>query len=118
MLIRRYFAIVMASATALALSLSACTDGSAPPESEVFLERPAKLVSADELARCGAAHLADAVGRVLVRGAAGAGAVSVSDLPENHRIVRPGVAVTLDFIPHRLTVHTTRDGLITKLACG
>lgn len=112
---RRRF-LTLALAPAAALALSACA--SAPQEPEPPLDRPARQVSAEELARCNAAGLADAVGRQLVQGTAGPDAVSTSALPENHRIVRPGQMVTMDYVPDRLTVHTNRGGIITKLTCG
>ncbi|EKV26875.1 hypothetical protein C882_2099 [Caenispirillum salinarum AK4] len=105
-----------ATAAAAVLALAACAAG--PQEPEPPLERPAKQVSAEELASCNASDLADALGKRLVRGEAGPEAVSVDALPDPHRVVMPGMAVTMDFRPDRLTITTTRDGIITKLTCG
>lgn len=107
-------------ATALApagvLLLAACASQPQQPEPE--LERPAPTVSAEALESCGASHLADAVGKELVEGAAGPDEVSMAALPDNHRAVRPGMAVTMDFVPERLTLTTNARGVITKLTCG
>lgn len=99
-----------------ALVLAACAGG--PEEPQPPLVRPAAEVSADELASCNAAHLADAVGKQLVAQGAGAGEVALTSLPEPYRIVYPGAAVTMDFRPDRLTITATREGTITRLTCG
>jgi len=40
------------------------------------------------------------------------------DAPFPVRIVRPGMAVTMDFNPARLTVETDDEGRITRVHCG
>lgn len=101
--------------SALAL-LAACA--APPPGPEPALERPATVIPAERLESCNAGHLADALGMRLVQGAAGTDEVALSDLPERHRIVAPGMRATLDFVPDRLTVATDAAGIITRLTCG
>ena len=36
----------------------------------------------------------------------------------DHRIVRPGLAVTDDLVPERLNIHVDEDGTVLRLSCG
>jgi hypothetical protein len=97
-------------------ALAACTSAPQGPQPE--LDRPARQVSAEGLESCKAGHLADAIGKTLVESGAGPNEVNLADLPETRRIVFPGQPVTMDFRPDRLTMTTTRAGVITQLTCG
>ena len=35
-----------------------------------------------------------------------------------HRVVKPDSMVTMDYIPDRLNIHTTEDGIILQQDCG
>ena len=39
-------------------------------------------------------------------------------LPERTRIIPPGTAVTMDYIPDRLNLEVDDQGLITRVYCG
>ncbi|RKP07145.1 hypothetical protein THASP1DRAFT_31043 [Thamnocephalis sphaerospora] len=41
-----------------------------------------------------------------------------SDLPEKHRIIKPGMVYTTDFVEDRLNVKVKEDGLITAVHYG
>ena len=64
----------------------------------------------DGLASCGAEGFEALIGQPV-------GSVDV-DWPEKTRIVRPGDAVTADYLPDRLTVELDEDDRITALRCG
>lgn len=34
------------------------------------------------------------------------------------RIIRPGMMVTMDYLPNRLNIHIDRFGMIERIACG
>ncbi|KAJ1333965.1 Peptidase inhibitor I78 family [Microdochium nivale] len=40
------------------------------------------------------------------------------DLPEEHRVIRPGQPTTRDFRPNRLNVHVTEEGTVTHVQHG
>ncbi|KAL7792166.1 hypothetical protein V8C37DRAFT_130933 [Trichoderma ceciliae] len=40
------------------------------------------------------------------------------DLPESHRIIKPGSMVTKDFRPERLNVHLKEDGTVSHVVHG
>lgn len=40
------------------------------------------------------------------------------DLPETHRIIKPGQPVTRDFKPERLNVHLKEDGTVSHVVHG
>ncbi|KAL7912603.1 hypothetical protein GGI35DRAFT_440684 [Trichoderma velutinum] len=40
------------------------------------------------------------------------------DLPESHRIIKPGTIVTKDFRPDRLNVHLNEDGTVSHVSHG
>ena len=39
-------------------------------------------------------------------------------LPERRRIIPPGSAVTMDYIPDRLNLEVDETGIITRVYCG
>lgn len=81
------------------IALAACT----PPQDELFMP------STDAL--CGAEGMRDLVGQP----------ASVLDgmvLPADTRIVRPGMAVTMDYRPDRLNIDLDEDDRILRLSCG
>ncbi|KAL2758957.1 hypothetical protein ACRALDRAFT_1062046 [Sodiomyces alcalophilus JCM 7366] len=40
------------------------------------------------------------------------------DLPEEHRIIQPGMMVTKDYKPNRLNVHVNEDGTVSHVVHG
>ncbi|KAH6676897.1 hypothetical protein F5X68DRAFT_213585 [Plectosphaerella plurivora] len=40
------------------------------------------------------------------------------DLPEEHRIIEPGMMVTKDYKPNRLNVHVNEDGTVSHVQHG
>ncbi len=44
--------------------------------------------------------------------------IPFADFPFPVRVVKPGMAVTMDYSEARLTVETDRDGIITRASCG
>lgn len=40
------------------------------------------------------------------------------DLPEQHRVIQPGMMVTKDFNPDRLNVHVKDDGTVSHVTQG
>ncbi|KAK4191924.1 hypothetical protein QBC35DRAFT_485091 [Podospora australis] len=40
------------------------------------------------------------------------------DLPEQHRVIQPGMMVTKDFQPERLNVHVNEDGTVSHVSHG
>ncbi|RFU74015.1 hypothetical protein TARUN_8243 [Trichoderma arundinaceum] len=40
------------------------------------------------------------------------------DLPESHRIIKPGTMVTKDFRPDRLNIHLKDDGTVSHVQHG
>lgn len=47
-----------------------------------------------------------------------ADSIPFDDFPFPVRVVAPGMAMTMDFSPTRLTVETDADGVITRFSCG
>ena len=60
---------------------------------------------------CGAGRLGGWIGQP-------ATALDEQYLPEEHRLVAPGMAVTQDYRPNRLNVLLDRQGRITGFRCG
>lgn len=58
---------------------------------------------------CGAVALQNLVGQR-------ADPATLPDVPM--RIIAPGMAVTMDYNPHRLNVETDSVGIIARLSCG
>jgi hypothetical protein len=61
--------------------------------------------------RCGAAALHALVGQT-------EGIVAGAKAPGPVRIIRPGMAVTMDYSPTRLNIEIGTDGRILRLSCG
>ncbi|TQN65188.1 hypothetical protein CSHISOI_10238, partial [Colletotrichum shisoi] len=40
------------------------------------------------------------------------------DLPEQTRVIEPGMMVTKDFVPDRLNVHVKEDGTVSHVQHG
>jgi hypothetical protein len=60
---------------------------------------------------CGAAARQDLVGTSV-------GGLDASTLPENRRVLFPGMAATMDFQPERLNVEVGSDDRIARVYCG
>jgi hypothetical protein len=81
-------------AAALVL-LAACVAPPAPPEGDA----------------CGAAGLQGLVGQPET-------VLAAMTFPAPMRVLRPGMAVTMDYSPDRLNVTLDAGGTITRVACG
>lgn len=46
------------------------------------------------------------------------GALDAASLPENRRVIFPGMAVTMDFVPERFNVEVGADDRIARIYCG
>ncbi|GAA0584483.1 I78 family peptidase inhibitor [Caenispirillum bisanense] len=71
-----------------------------------------------DLAACNGEALAGAVGRFLVHGTAGPDEINQDTLPQPHRVLKPGMAYTMDFRPDRLNVEVDGTGRILSVRCG
>lgn len=60
---------------------------------------------------CGAGGLQGLVGTSV-------GALDAAGLPENRRVIFPGMAVTMDFVPERLNVEVGGNDRIERVYCG
>ncbi len=88
----------IATLTAALAALAACQDEAAPP--------PAPPADS-----CGAATLQGLVGQP-------EGMAAAVKAPGPVRILRPGMAVTMDYSPTRLNIEIGTDGRILRLSCG
>lgn len=88
----------IATLTAALAALAACQDEAAPQ-----LTPPADA--------CGAATLQGLVGQP-------EGMAAAVKAPGPVRILRPGMAVTMDYSPTRLNIEIGTDGRILRLSCG
>ncbi|EDN06813.1 peptidase inhibitor I78 family protein, nitrosative stress-induced transcript [Histoplasma capsulatum] len=43
---------------------------------------------------------------------------AMKDLPAVHRVIKPGMAMTMDYKPDRLNVHVDEDGTVTGVVYG
>lgn len=105
---------------ALTVALAACA--AEAPRQETAAPAPESApatgeAAPDDLASCGATALSGSVGDFLVAGTAGPGEVNVDDLPQPHRIIGPGMAMTMDYRRDRLTVEVDGRGRILSLRC-
>jgi hypothetical protein len=100
---------VLRTASAMVLALGACdvvggggmvTDGNGPGIA---------ATSADDT--CGAEASQGLVGTSV-------GELQAASLPENRRIIFPGMAVTMDFQPERINVEIGTDDRIARVFCG
>lgn len=97
----------------LALALSAC--GNAREPASVNEDRP-QIVEPDFGGGCDAEAGQQFVGQMLddalsdkAKAATGA---------RNVRVIRPGMAVTMDYRPDRLNIDLDEDGRVTRVHCG
>lgn len=60
---------------------------------------------------CGAAELQDLVGR-------DASVLQTMRFGQTVRIIRPGMAVTMDYVPDRLNIEIDAAEVITRVSCG
>jgi len=98
----------------LALALSAC--GNAREPTPMNEDTPPTVVAPDFDATCNAEAGQQFVGQTLddalsdrARAATGARGV---------RVIRPGMAVTMDYRADRLNIDVDEDGRITRVHCG
>lgn len=100
----RHSRILAAGAALLALgACDAMNQGAAPDGVE-----PAVVAEEDA---CGAAARQGLVGTSV-------GALEAASLPENRRIIFPGMPVTMDYRADRLNVEIGRDDRIARVFCG
>lgn len=104
---------------ALTAALAACASEAPRQDAAAPAPEPAPAAegTSDDLSSCGASALAGSVGDFLVAGTAGPGEVNVDDLPQPHRIIGPGMAMTMDYRRDRLTVEVDGRGRILSLRC-
>lgn len=94
----RIFAQLMA--LALPLALLACVEPSLPPIDPLPAENA-----------CGADELQDLVGQSATR-------LETIRFGVITRIIRPGMAVTMDYSPNRLNIYIDELEVITAVRCG
>lgn len=98
------------TASALVAALAGCnvvaTDGGGEDDGGAGM-----AASASDEDACGAAGLQGIVGTSV-------GELQAASLPENRRIIFPGMAVTMDFQPERLNVEIGSDDRIARVFCG
>lgn len=92
----------------LALVLAGCVPVEAPPVAP-GPGKPAR--PAPPVGLCDAPQMQGLVGQD--------GAVLDSlSLPDPVRIIKPGMAVTMDYAPERMNIQIDRNGLIESVTCG
>jgi len=96
----------------LALLLVGCGGMNAAPSPEPA-PPPPRVAASDA---CGAGRVQDRVGRAY--GAALDAALRAESGAAAMRVIRPGMAVTLDHRPDRLNVHLDETDTIVALDCG
>lgn len=107
------FALVLAP---LALMLAACSPAREPAPPSAPDSQPAKIADSAMDGVCDEKAAAAFVGQtaseeLATRAKAQSGARGV-------RVIRPGMAVTLDHRPGRLNLHLDDAGRITRVSCG
>ncbi|KAI3318284.1 hypothetical protein HD806DRAFT_512401 [Xylariaceae sp. AK1471] len=58
------------------------------------------------------------VGKTLSEGSSNENCFCKKDLPQQCRVISPGMMVTKDFVPDRLNVHVKEDGTVTHVQHG
>ncbi|KAL2221306.1 peptidase inhibitor I78 family-domain-containing protein [Thermoascus aurantiacus ATCC 26904] len=58
------------------------------------------------------------VGKKITELTTDANSFARKDLPESHRIIRPGDMVTMDYRPERLNVHVDDNGTVRDVRFG
>lgn len=97
-------------ASALLLGLAACDPVGVGLDAGAEGEGPGIAVASAEDA-CGAETLQGLVGTSV-------GELQAASLPENRRIIFPGMAVTMDYRAERINVEIGRDDRIARVFCG
>jgi Peptidase inhibitor I78 family len=93
----RYFAALI-----LPLMVAACV------ENEIDPQNPIDPLPIDE---CGAAELQGLVGQ-------SARVLLTMRFGQNVRVIQPGMAVTMDFLPDRLNIWIAEGDVIERVTCG
>jgi hypothetical protein len=86
--------IRLATALAATLALAACVPQTPPPDPD-----------------CGAADLQTLVGQP-------ASMLDTMKFSQAVRVIRPGMAVTMDYVAERLNIETDAASRITRVTCG
>ncbi len=89
----------------LPLAFAACVESESPPDPGV-IDPPMPPVGA-----CGAPQLQDLVGRP-------ASVLETMKFGTETRIIRPGMAVTMDYREDRLNIEIDADEVISRVVCG
>lgn len=87
----------------LPLAFAACVEGEAPPDPGV--------ITPPVLGSCGAEELQDLVGRP-------ASVLHTMKFGTETRIIRPGMAVTMDYREDRLNIEIDAAEKISRVNCG
>ncbi|ODH50880.1 hypothetical protein GX48_03022 [Paracoccidioides brasiliensis] len=58
------------------------------------------------------------LGKKLTQSTSDTASFAKKDLPPSHRVVEPGMMMTMDHIPERLNIHVNEDGTVTKVNYG
>jgi hypothetical protein len=99
---------VFLTATALVAALAGCADLGLGQGEDAGAGMGA-MASGDDA--CGASGLQGIVGTSV-------GELQAASLPENRRIIFPGMAVTMDFQAERVNVEIGTDDRIARVFCG
>lgn len=94
--------VLAALGTAMLLVACAPQPTAPPPRPTLPIERPDA---------CGATRLQHLVGQPVT-------AFDPRSARGPVRVIPPGTAVTMDFLPHRLNIETDRRSRITRVFCG
>lgn len=92
----------------LAIVLGGCVSAETPPESPDPLKsaRPVPPVES-----CNASQIQGLIGQP-------ASVLNEMSLAEPFRIIKPGMAVTMDYAPERMNIHLDKNNLIESVTCG
>jgi len=101
---------IMLTAAALVAALSGCAELGVGQDGGAEAEAGVAAATGGEDA-CGASGLQGLVGTSV-------GELQAASLPENRRIIFPGMGVTMDFRAERLNVEIGGDDRIARVFCG
>jgi hypothetical protein len=98
------------SSVLLPVLLMACVPEAILPPVEPMppVSAPGQDAGADT---CGASAMQDLVGKPF-------SALAAMTFPETTRLIRPGMAVTMDFLAERLNITLDETGAIASVTCG
>ncbi|EEP78607.1 predicted protein [Uncinocarpus reesii 1704] len=65
-----------------------------------------------------AAWAAKLLGKKLTEDVTNDVSFATKDLPEKHRVIKPGYAMTMDFVPERLNVYVDDSDKVVKVKHG